>query len=154
MTRRVWLYAPIFAFITSSCASPRPGEGLKGTGLRFRLSQLLEALPLIRTASELLEQFGRPNASFLFSQDDKSNEFPLNRDPISSWKQAMGFATPSGLLDKLPIGTTIIEYDFTYGHSPDWDGGPLFICADNNDRIVGWMCPMSLQYHSKEALSD
>ena len=153
-TRRAWIYIPILALITSSCESPRQGAGLKGGGRGFRLSQILDALPSIKTGAELIEKFGEPNDRLLFSHDDKGNEFSLNRDPILSWKRAMEYSSPKDLLDRLSIGTTLFEYRFTYGHSPDWSAGPLFICVDDSGRVIGWMCPVYLQYNAKEALSD
>ncbi len=122
----------MFGWLTSACAS-------KPVRPRLRLARALELLPSMRTAAEVTAKLGEPDDRGCFNHDDPTNTSYLNRQSRDFWKQ-IAIAAPIGFIDILPIGTKMLEYDFSYaplGLNPFV--GVILVCIDNNDRVIGWM---------------
>lgn len=143
MSRRSWIGAATAGFLASSCATRAGGGSLS-------LAMTLRALPSIRTASELTEKFGPAAYQVRFSHDDPDNWYVPNRFSRSGWSRLV-VTTPSDLIDRLPVGTNMLLYDFGYGSSLNGTRGTLFVCIDENDRIIGWMYGVMLVGHESDA---
>lgn len=132
MTRRSCIGVVIAGLTASSCASVPAGPPLT-------LALFLQTLPSIKTGAELVERFGQPVGRISFTHDDPNNEYPPNRYPRENWKRRV-IMTPPNLIDDLPVGTILLEYDFTALHTDiNPTGCVLLVCVGQDDRIVGWM---------------
>ena len=66
----------------------------------------------MRTAADVTEKMGEPDYRLRFNHDDPADKSVyINRMPLASWKE-LEVATPTGLLDTLPIGTKLFSYTF------------------------------------------
>ena len=146
MTRRLWLYTPLFALLASSCASVSGAQA-------FSLSKILQALPSIVTSTAFVEKFGEPQNRINFNRNESNDQSVVDGYSILEWKKARTFAMPADLLDRLPIKATILTYHFRFGSSPDWSGGLLYIYVNEDDRIVGWMCDRGLHRSANDAFA-
>jgi len=99
----------------------------------------------MRTAADVTEKMGEPDYRLRFNHDDPADKSVyINRMPLASWKE-LEVATPTGLLDTLPIGTKLFSYTFV----GQWDAinpwtEQLLVCVDDSGQVVGWMYAKSL----------
>jgi hypothetical protein len=138
------LFAVAFgSWFATGCVSPyrysRPWHGT--------FEQFLKLLPSIGSGQELIRKFGDPYDRQLFQPGDKGNQYLMNRLPRDQWDMK---STPPHLVGTMAVDTQLLLYTFDNGDALNPSGGILFVCVDQDDRIVGWMFDLYLDRYRSE----
>jgi len=107
---------------------------------RLTLEGAIQALPTLNSASALIAAMGEPDYRIRYDHDNPADNIVFrNRMPLASWK-AHEVTSPPGLLDFLPVGTILFQYEFVLQEDAinPWSD-LLEVCLNDDGRIVGWM---------------
>jgi hypothetical protein len=119
---------------------------------RLTFDGALQVLPTLKNVPTLIEAMGEPDFRIRYDHDNPAdNSVFRNRMPLASWK-AHEVTSPPGLLDTLPVGTTIFQYEFVLqvdAINPWVDF--MEVCVNEDGRIVGWMYSDSFVGREKTA---
>lgn len=95
----------------------------------------------LHTDTQVVSEFGTPTGIDYLNPGQQKDEYALNWLKREDWNKYQQFYPPM-LIDKLPSGTKIINYDFSYPVART--GGALLIYINSDGRILGWSYSKSL----------
>lgn len=144
VTRRTGILSVLMGVFSVSCITPDPSYGL-----RISFQDSLEILRSVTTLSEFMSATGLGGVRRRIRFDDANdNYFNWSRN---TWEQ-LHTSSPSDLLQEIPVGTMIVSFQFTFNQPLNPTSAQLYVCVDENDRVIGWFYSRSLIGHEREAM--
>lgn len=146
LTRRGGIAFTLSGLIVTSCVN---ADVLSYPRISF--ADTLSMLHSVSTFSEFVEMLGRSGTILHFAHDDLGNIYPPFTYGRDRWERLF-ISNPQGLMQRIEVGTRMYGFNFLHNQPLNPTSSQLFVCVDDNDRIIGWLYSRSLVGHEREAM--